>query len=246
MRNNADALATRPVWMFSVGSFGDHKPLIGPLMKREPKRIDDAPPARVPRFRGRHPPPPAAAALAGCSMRRRPRPQRLGRHQCWGCQHRPSRREGHDSQAPDSSSPASDDRLQNPVVRVLLRSPLRGPLANSLTLLSSHRPVQRQALHHPRHVCPRSGGPRKSAGGEPPHARAGARAPRRVASTTGPATRSSTIGEADPSAASRRTGGPTRTQSAPDSGCCYGLASGSPSTRPIRLGRRSRPHRRWR
>jgi menaquinone-dependent protoporphyrinogen oxidase len=34
-----DVLAARPVWLFSVGSFGDTKRLIGPLTHREPKRI---------------------------------------------------------------------------------------------------------------------------------------------------------------------------------------------------------------
>ncbi len=33
------ALAALPVWLFSVGSFGDTKRLIGPMMKREPKNI---------------------------------------------------------------------------------------------------------------------------------------------------------------------------------------------------------------
>src|SRR5207253_1763967 len=35
-----DSLAGRPVWLFSVGSFGDDRRVIGPLMKREPKGID--------------------------------------------------------------------------------------------------------------------------------------------------------------------------------------------------------------
>jgi menaquinone-dependent protoporphyrinogen oxidase len=39
IERNAEALATRPVWLFSVGSFGDRKRIIGPLMKREPKDI---------------------------------------------------------------------------------------------------------------------------------------------------------------------------------------------------------------
>jgi len=34
-----DALAARPLWLFSVGSFGDTKRLIGPLTHKEPKRI---------------------------------------------------------------------------------------------------------------------------------------------------------------------------------------------------------------
>ena len=34
-----DVLAARPLWFFSVGSFGDTKRLIGPLTHKEPKRI---------------------------------------------------------------------------------------------------------------------------------------------------------------------------------------------------------------
>jgi len=34
-----DALTARPLWLFSVGSFGDTKRLIGPLTLKEPKRI---------------------------------------------------------------------------------------------------------------------------------------------------------------------------------------------------------------
>lgn len=34
-----DRLAKRPVWLFSVGSFGDSHPLIGRLMKKEPHEI---------------------------------------------------------------------------------------------------------------------------------------------------------------------------------------------------------------
>lgn len=36
-----DVLAARPLWLFSVGSFGDTKRLIGPLTHKEPKRIAD-------------------------------------------------------------------------------------------------------------------------------------------------------------------------------------------------------------
>ena len=36
---NLEALAARPVWLFSVGTFGDRKRIIGPVMKREPKGI---------------------------------------------------------------------------------------------------------------------------------------------------------------------------------------------------------------
>jgi menaquinone-dependent protoporphyrinogen oxidase len=39
VRRNRDALANRPVWLFSVGTFGDHKRIIGLLMKCEPKDI---------------------------------------------------------------------------------------------------------------------------------------------------------------------------------------------------------------
>lgn len=38
-RRNREALATRPVWLFSVGTFADDKTLIGPLMRREPRNI---------------------------------------------------------------------------------------------------------------------------------------------------------------------------------------------------------------
>jgi hypothetical protein len=35
-QRNRKTLAARPVWLFSVGTFGDRKPIIGPLMRREP------------------------------------------------------------------------------------------------------------------------------------------------------------------------------------------------------------------
>lgn len=38
---NQDALAARPLWLFSVGSFGDTKRLIGPLMHKEPAGIGE-------------------------------------------------------------------------------------------------------------------------------------------------------------------------------------------------------------
>ena len=41
VRRNLGPLARRPLWLFSVGTFGDTKRLIGPLMKREPKHIGD-------------------------------------------------------------------------------------------------------------------------------------------------------------------------------------------------------------
>ena len=39
VRRNLSALAGVPMWLFSVGTFGDRKRVIGPLMKREPKGI---------------------------------------------------------------------------------------------------------------------------------------------------------------------------------------------------------------
>jgi menaquinone-dependent protoporphyrinogen oxidase len=39
LHHNTDPLRDRPVWLFSVGTFGDSRRLIGPLMKREPKQI---------------------------------------------------------------------------------------------------------------------------------------------------------------------------------------------------------------
>ena len=51
-----DALAARPLWLFSVGSFGDTKRLIGRLTHKEPKRIAEICAAIRPReyrvFRG--------------------------------------------------------------------------------------------------------------------------------------------------------------------------------------------------
>jgi menaquinone-dependent protoporphyrinogen oxidase len=46
---NADALRERPVWLFSVATFGDRKPLAGPLMRREPANIGDLTAAIRPR-----------------------------------------------------------------------------------------------------------------------------------------------------------------------------------------------------
>lgn len=40
LQRNADVLAARRVWLFSVGSFGDTHRVIGKWMKREPKDID--------------------------------------------------------------------------------------------------------------------------------------------------------------------------------------------------------------
>jgi menaquinone-dependent protoporphyrinogen oxidase len=42
-------LAARPLWLFSVGAFGDTKRLIGPLTHKEPKRIAEVLSALQPR-----------------------------------------------------------------------------------------------------------------------------------------------------------------------------------------------------
>ena len=41
LRANSAALAARPVWLFSVGCFGDTHPGIGKLMRREPREIGE-------------------------------------------------------------------------------------------------------------------------------------------------------------------------------------------------------------
>ena len=41
IRRHAAVLARRPVWLFSVGSFGDRHPIIGGLIKKEPKEITE-------------------------------------------------------------------------------------------------------------------------------------------------------------------------------------------------------------
>lgn len=41
LRRNTDPLATRRVWLFSVGSFGDTHRILGRLMRKEPKGIDE-------------------------------------------------------------------------------------------------------------------------------------------------------------------------------------------------------------
>ena len=41
MRRHAAALARKPVWLFSVGSFGDRHPIVGGLIKKEPKEINE-------------------------------------------------------------------------------------------------------------------------------------------------------------------------------------------------------------
>jgi menaquinone-dependent protoporphyrinogen oxidase len=49
VRTNRGALGGRPVWLFSVGTFGDRKRVVGPLMKREPRGIADVQRAIHPR-----------------------------------------------------------------------------------------------------------------------------------------------------------------------------------------------------
>lgn len=41
LRRHAACLARKPVWLFSVGSFGDRHPIIGALMKKEPREINE-------------------------------------------------------------------------------------------------------------------------------------------------------------------------------------------------------------
>ena len=41
LRQHAAALARRPVWLFSVGSFGDRHPIVGALIKKEPREISE-------------------------------------------------------------------------------------------------------------------------------------------------------------------------------------------------------------
>lgn len=49
VKANLGALSTRPVWLFSLGSFGDRKRFLGPLVKREPRDIGDVRKAIHPR-----------------------------------------------------------------------------------------------------------------------------------------------------------------------------------------------------
>lgn len=49
MRRHAAILARKPLWLFSVGSFGDRHPLIGGLMKKEPREIGEFEQALHPR-----------------------------------------------------------------------------------------------------------------------------------------------------------------------------------------------------
>ena len=41
MRRHTAALAQKPVWLFTVGSFGDRHPIVGGLIKKEPKEIGE-------------------------------------------------------------------------------------------------------------------------------------------------------------------------------------------------------------
>ena len=41
MRRHAAALAQKPVGLFTVGSFGDRHPIVGGLIKKEPKEIGE-------------------------------------------------------------------------------------------------------------------------------------------------------------------------------------------------------------
>jgi menaquinone-dependent protoporphyrinogen oxidase len=41
VRGSLSALEETPVWLFSVGTFSDTKRLVGPLMKREPRGIEE-------------------------------------------------------------------------------------------------------------------------------------------------------------------------------------------------------------
>ena len=41
VRRHAAVLARKPVWLFSVGSFGDRHPIVGGLIKKEPKELGE-------------------------------------------------------------------------------------------------------------------------------------------------------------------------------------------------------------
>jgi menaquinone-dependent protoporphyrinogen oxidase len=49
LRAHASALAGKPVWLFSVASFGDRHPVVGRLMTKEPREIDELKAAVQPR-----------------------------------------------------------------------------------------------------------------------------------------------------------------------------------------------------
>jgi hypothetical protein len=62
-----DALAARPLWLFSVGSFGDTKRLLGPLTHKEPYRGGPRRPSptRISRLPRCHPQAPVAVLVTG-------------------------------------------------------------------------------------------------------------------------------------------------------------------------------------
>ena len=41
MQRHSPILARKPVWLFSVGSFGDQHPIVGRLMRKEPREISE-------------------------------------------------------------------------------------------------------------------------------------------------------------------------------------------------------------
>lgn len=49
VRRHASVLARKPVWLFTVGSFGDRHPIVGGLVKKEPKEIGEFEQALHPR-----------------------------------------------------------------------------------------------------------------------------------------------------------------------------------------------------
>ena len=42
VQRHSAILARKPVWLFSVGSFGDQHPIVGGLMKKEPREISES------------------------------------------------------------------------------------------------------------------------------------------------------------------------------------------------------------
>jgi menaquinone-dependent protoporphyrinogen oxidase len=49
MRRHAAVLARKPVWLFSIGSFGDRHPIVGNLIRKEPREIGEFEKALHPR-----------------------------------------------------------------------------------------------------------------------------------------------------------------------------------------------------
>jgi menaquinone-dependent protoporphyrinogen oxidase len=41
IRRHASSLSAKPVWLFTVGTFGDNHPVIGALMRKEPREIGE-------------------------------------------------------------------------------------------------------------------------------------------------------------------------------------------------------------